>query len=328
MAIKIDLKDVLDDINIGGIFKGLGKSNIFTGLDLGDIFKTVSGVNLPDLSIGGLFNAIPDISLFDDFKVDPKLDLTRAFDGIADLGDLLKDISIPQFFDDVTDLDVMKGIKLDKLFGGLDDALFSPLFGNLSLTGLVEDVSGLDLTRSSGGGSFDLLDGVGVALNLLGGGGVLDVIDVVNILRGSTGRNVLKGLGADDLITALDGVDRLLGGNGDDILNAGSGDDRLDGGKGDDVLFGGLGRDRMKGGRGEDTFVMALQSGFDMIDDFKNGFDKLALMDGLDFKDLKIEQKGKNTVISMGGDQLAVLRGVKKDLINAADFVAGQVTGL
>ncbi|NJN86491.1 MAG: hypothetical protein HC881_09490 [Leptolyngbyaceae cyanobacterium SL_7_1] len=60
--------------------------------------------------------------------------------------------------------------------------------------------------------------------------------------------------------------------------------------------------------------------GRDLILDFKDRQDKFALSRGVQFRNLSITQQGRNTLISLGTDQLALIRGVKADLITAADF--------
>ena len=102
--------------------------------------------------------------------------------------------------------------------------------------------------------------GKGVTIDLggqeatTGSGHVEDLISIENAIgtnygdddiAGSSGRNVLKGLGDDDLLEGLGGNDDLYGG---------SGDDDLEGDSGDDLLVGGTGFDFLTGGSGEDTF--------------------------------------------------------------------------
>lgn len=62
-------------------------------------------------------------------------------------------------------------------------------------------------------------------------------------IKGSTGNDVICGLG---------GKDRINGRRGRDIIDGGSGGDRLNGSKGADILAGLAGGDRLAGGRGKD----------------------------------------------------------------------------
>ncbi|NEQ26777.1 MAG: hypothetical protein F6K28_48670, partial [Microcoleus sp. SIO2G3] len=115
--------------------------------------------------------------------------------------------------------------------------------------------------------------------------------------------------------------DSLSGLGGNDALCGGTGNDKLNGGIGNDISFGGLGRDTHTGGTGKDTFVLALNNGVDVIKDFQNGRDQLGLSFELNPEILDIVQRGKNTVIGVGGERLAILSNVKANQINAADFV-------
>ena len=125
-----------------------------------------------------------------------------------------------------------------------------------------------------------------------------------NLLHGNRGHNELDGLG---------GNDTLLGGAGADILRGGSGADRLVGGAGADVFV-------FAAGDGGATLAAA-----DMLYDFEDGIDRIALAGGLDFADLTISQgngtdtSANNTVIRTGnGEYLAVLLGTSA--ITAVDF--------
>ncbi len=69
---------------------------------------------------------------------------------------------------------------------------------------------------------------------------------------GSTGDDVLGGVGGNDRILGLDGDDVIRGRDGDDRLLGGLGDDTLEGGAGRDGLRGGAGEDTLKGGAGHD----------------------------------------------------------------------------
>lgn len=83
-------------------------------------------------------------------------------------------------------------------------------------------------------------------------------------LIGTSGNDVIKGLGGSDFLQGRLGNDRLFGGDGRDILEGSSGFDYLDGGTGRDILNGGSGADTLKGGADRDR----LNGGFgnDSID--------------------------------------------------------------
>ncbi|MBI3096424.1 MAG: M10 family metallopeptidase C-terminal domain-containing protein, partial [Rhodocyclales bacterium] len=98
-----------------------------------------------------------------------------------------------------------------------------------------------------------------------------------------------------------------------------------------DILRGGSGADRLVGGAGADVFVFAAGDGgatlaaADMLYDFEDGIDRIALAGGLEFADLTFSQgngtdtSANNTVIHTGnGEYLAVLLGTSA--ITAVDF--------
>ncbi|MCM2309135.1 MAG: hypothetical protein NDI91_16890 [Sulfuritalea sp.] len=166
---------------------------------------------------------------------------------------------------------------------------------------LTDNVENLYLTGSvtlRSGGFFSRKTTT-IDLNSDGTGNASD-----NLLRGNRGHNQLDGLG---------GNDTLLGGAGADVLN------------------GGTGADRLVGGAGADVFVFAAGDGgaglaaADMLYDFEDGIDRIALAGGLDFAGLSITQGADtavgNTVIGAGsGEYLVVLLNVSPGSITAADF--------
>ncbi|MBD0274856.1 MAG: calcium-binding protein, partial [Acetobacteraceae bacterium] len=75
-----------------------------------------------------------------------------------------------------------------------------------------------------------------------------------------------------------EGPDKLVGGFGDDSINGLGGDDAIEGSAGDDRLDGGAGTDALRGGEGKDTFVFnAWEGGYDRVDDFRVGVDRVEL---------------------------------------------------
>jgi Ca2+-binding RTX toxin-like protein len=83
---------------------------------------------------------------------------------------------------------------------------------------------------------------------------------------------------------------------------------------------GGQGSDRLIGGKSRDVFVLERGPGRDVIQDFTNGLDRLAI-EGVNPRRLEISQKGRNTLISFGRDDLAILIGVQANQITAQDFI-------
>jgi hypothetical protein len=162
---------------------------------------------------------------------------------------------------------------------------------------------------------------------------------IFNTIEGTDGNDTLTGTKQDDLIKGGAGDDKLFGGAGNDKLFGGLGNDIIEGGKGndylygdegndilrggagDDILFGGSGFNQLTGGAGSDTFVLSTGMGFDTITDFNFGSgDRLSLADGLNFSDLTITGVGRNTVISFGNDELAILRNVSAGIVTEIAF--------
>ena len=113
--------------------------------------------------------------------------------------------------------------------------------------------------------------GADVARRLIGAN------DNANEVQGTTGDDLLAGLGGgdtlygaegDDLLSGDAGDDLVFGGAGRDRLLGGSGDDQLDGGEGSDSFDGGSGNDLLAGGNGSDRYQFGLGSGKDVISDF------------------------------------------------------------
>nr|RNJ66158.1 MAG: hypothetical protein EDM05_27405 [Leptolyngbya sp. IPPAS B-1204] len=147
---------------------------------------------------------------------------------------------------------------------------------------------------------------------------VFQLLSFVSQAVGQLNRSgIFDGRGGNDRISTLDGDDIAVGGAGNDII---------DGGTGDDILFGGLGRDTLIGGAGSDTFVLAPETGVDVIKDFRNGVDQLGLANAVTVEMLDITQTRGNTVIGLGGEKLAILQGVRANQIGAEDFVAIDFT--
>ncbi|HEY9623359.1 MAG TPA: calcium-binding protein, partial [Crinalium sp.] len=131
--------------------------------------------------------------------------------------------------------------------------------------------------------------------------------------------NVVQGFNnSADVINGLGGNDQISGLSGDDLLRGGDGNDRLDGG---------LGLDQVSGGAGQDTFVLAINSGADVILDFQTGVDRIDLTGTLTFGNITIQQgtggDAANVFINRAGtgDRLATLLNVNVVNLTAASFV-------
>ena len=124
------------------------------------------------------------------------------------------------------------------------------------------------------------------------------------------------------------GNDTLMAGEGNDIIDGGSGHDLLFGEEGDDTIQGGTGNDLLYGGSGEDTFVFKAGHGDDVIGDFTDGEDTIAIdIAGLtgvtNFGDLTIRNEDGSAVIdltSQGGGTIE-LSGFDINDLDATDFL-------
>jgi Ca2+-binding RTX toxin-like protein len=88
----------------------------------------------------------------------------------------------------------------------------------------------------------------GAAL-LVGAGSALAVTKT-----GTSGRDIIRGSGEEDVLRGLAGNDDLYGLDDDDVLRGGAGRDRLYGGEDDDILYGDDGNDTLVGGKDENRY--------------------------------------------------------------------------
>lgn len=164
----------------------------------------------------------------------------------------------------------------------------------------------------NGGGGNDVLSGGGGKDLLIGGGGK-------DTLKGGGGKDELNGGGGKDLLEGGGGKDALNGGGGKDVLDGGGGKDILNGGGGRDDIDGGRGRDFLSGGGGRDTFHFERGSGKDVIEDWRDGQDKIAI-DGASFDALTILQRGDDVLIRFSNFQVEV-ENANANQFTAADFI-------
>ncbi|NEP55339.1 MAG: calcium-binding protein, partial [Moorea sp. SIO3C2] len=160
-----------------------------------------------------------------------------------------------------------------------------------------------------GGGGNDVIRGGKGDDNIKGGGGN-------DRIFGNKGDDTIDGGKGDDVIRGDNGDDLIRGGKGDDVIRGGRGDDELFGDSGDDVLIantgntlldGGAGEDLLVGGSGDDTFVIAEVDSTTTILNFNKQGDDILQFESLTFDDLDISQFGRDTLIQVGDENLAVL---------------------
>uniref|UniRef100_A0ACD5GVL3 Calcium-binding protein n=1 Tax=Desertifilum tharense IPPAS B-1220 TaxID=1781255 RepID=A0ACD5GVL3_9CYAN len=162
-----------------------------------------------------------------------------------------------------------------------------------------------------------------------------------DVVYGGKDNDTIYGNEGNDVVFGNDGNDILYGNQANDTLYGGKGNDILYGGKGNDVLFGDSGADTLVGGQGRDIFVLGRRpnnaapflttggpqlTNADYILDFTDGQDLIGLEPGLSFEQLNIfqgtGQYANDTIIqdTVTGEFLAILQGVNRALITAADF--------
>ena len=164
---------------------------------------------------------------------------------------------------------------------------------------------------------------------------VLDGSDAIDWLGGLAQSDRLNGSSGNDVLFGNGGSDVLRGNGGNDQLFGGIGADRLMGGHGNDGLVGGNGSDRLSGGFGADVFMVEALEGTDLVYDFTDGEDLLALAPNLAFEQLTIldasdvnlgdlgldlPSNQPHTVISQGDNPLMVLLNIDAGLISDADI--------
>lgn len=198
------------------------------------------------------------------------------------------------------------------------------------------------ITDTLNGGTFLIgTDGDDTIFGLIGDD-TLRGLRGQDLLFGGADRDRLEGNDDDDVIRGNEGDDTLFGNDGNDILSGDSGNDWLEGGDGDDRLSGDLGLDSLFGGRGNDTFVLrpaltepiaadaSLFASIDLIADFEDGIDRIALPAGLDFADLEIVAPidfiaDTTIAVRSTGEFLAYLPFDPTRELDASDFVAVDI---
>ena len=100
--------------------------------------------------------------------------------------------------------------------------------------------------------TVDLSDGkvtLPVVITVVVGG------DTGDTLNGTSGTDMMFGLGGQNTINGNAGSDLLCGGNSNDTISGGNGDDIVYGGNGNDTITGGNGNDILRGSSGNDTLT-------------------------------------------------------------------------
>ncbi|XWK87043.1 MAG: alkaline phosphatase [Phormidium sp.] len=199
----------------------------------------------------------------------------------------------------------------DRVHGGKDEDFLTGGNGN----DLVKGDFGNDSLFGNDGS--DTLDGGEGNDTVYGGKGN-------DFVQGNKGNDFLSGDLGNDTVFGNLGNDSLFGGDGDDLLRGGKDNDLLEGGNGNDELWGDLGNDSLTGGAGVDRFVFTKDGSSDVILDFQDGQDLIALAGGLQFSQLTITQGNNATTVNIGTQLLATINGVAVANITTQDFVTIQ----
>ncbi|WP_413166582.1 Ig-like domain-containing protein [Capilliphycus salinus ALCB114379] len=205
----------------------------------------------------------------------------------------------------------------DSMNGGRSNDTLSGGVGNDTVRGGKED----DLVYGEAGS--DLIYGDLGSDHLCGNEGNDTIYGDINdnqTISTVPGRDTISGGSGDDVLFGNEDQDRLCGGTENDTLYGGLGEDTLGGERGDDWLFGDQGNDLISGGSGSDHFVVFSGSGTDTILDFQLGTDFIALGGGLTFDVLTVSQSGTSTVISVDGQQLAILNDIQATALTETSF--------
>ncbi|WP_301555214.1 DUF4347 domain-containing protein [Planktothrix agardhii] len=227
----------------------------------------------------------------------------------------------------------------DELYGNLGNDIITGNGGNDWINGnlgedLIDGGDGED--ELFGGQENDLIKGGNGDDTILGNKGedITEGNEGDDLLSGNEANDTISGNSGDDIIYGGQGNDLLDGSEGNDLLSGDQGDDTLDGGEGNDILTGGQGNDWLVGAEGDDTltggagndrFYLASSFGNELITDFTNGADIIALTGGLTFEQLQITSFNDSTLIKIASSQqqLAELLGVDSRLIGKSNFVLG-----
>jgi len=100
-------------------------------------------------------------------------------------------------------------------------------------------------------------------------------------------------------VDTFDGNDTILGSDNDDIINAGAGNDILEGRGGNDIL---------RGGAGDDTYIIASNTGNDIIED-TFGSNEIIFEGVSDLSELSFAKTGSDLLITIQAGKTLALRG-------------------
>ena len=184
-------------------------------------------------------------------------------------------------------------------------------------------IGGKDADELNGTSGNDSLFGGAGDDSLRGGAGDDFIIGLTDndLIDGEPGNDFLVGYHGNDFIIGKGGDDLLLGNQNHDTLEGGMGNDILSGGPGDDLLSGGTGNDTLLGKEGADIFILEPNISQDLVRDFTNGIDRIGLIKGIVFEDLKIIGSDNAQIVDSNDNILMILSEVNADAISSEDFI-------
>ncbi len=142
---------------------------------------------------------------------------------------------------------------------------------------------------------------------------------------GSNDDTIFSGLG-DDTIMAWAGDDLAVGGEGDDFIDGNAGNDTIHAGEGADQIFGGSDDDLifLVDDGDEDIIYFSQGHGNDVVDNFEQGVDKMALggygFSSFDDIDDMITYSGDQAMLDLGGGDSIIFTKLDGPL-DASDFI-------
>lgn len=130
------------------------------------------------------------------------------------------------------------------------------------------------------------------------------------------GRDVINSI---ENVNAGSGNDVITGNRSANTLNGQAGNDRLYGRGGNDLLIGGGGKDHVWGQGGRDAFRVVRGIGYTVIEDFRNGQDRIQL--GTGASGLKMQNRGDDAYLYQRGDLMAIVEDAAGDLQRSGNYL-------
>jgi Ca2+-binding RTX toxin-like protein len=157
--------------------------------------------------------------------------------------------------------------------------------------------------------------------DLIYGGSLADII------YAGAGTNRIFASEGNNIVVTQDGNDTVYTGSGRDFISTGGGDDTIYASEGDNWINAGTGNNNIYSGSGRDLFILNAGVGFNTINNFEIGKDKLGLVEGLQPDQLTISQVNSGSTfftqisIAGSGDILARLNWTQANQLTGNSFM-------